>query len=71
MDGLEHELGDRLRVVRLDLHSPPGRELAGRWGLRVTPTFVLFDAAGREAWRQTGGPDVGRVRAAVGADGPP
>jgi hypothetical protein len=66
VDGLEREMAGRLEVIRLDLDTPAGRELGRRWSLRFTPSFILFDAAGREAWRGTGRLDPAEVRRAVG-----
>jgi hypothetical protein len=66
VDGLEREMAGRLEVIRLDIATPPGRELGRRWNLRFTPSFILFDAAGSEAWRGTGQLDPAEVRRAVG-----
>lgn len=62
MDGLEREYEGRLRVLRLDVQSQVGRELAPLYGFQYTPTFILFDAAGNELWRQIGGLDAERLR---------
>ncbi len=65
VDALEQELDGRLHIIRLDVQSPVGRELAPVYGFQFTPTFIFFDAQGREAWRQIGGLDADRVRRAV------
>jgi thioredoxin-related protein len=62
VDGLEREYEGRLRVLRLDVQSQVGRELAPLYGFQYTPTFILFDAAGNELWRQIGGLDAERLR---------
>lgn len=62
VDRLENELGDRLRVIRLNAQDKIGRELAPVYELEYTPTFVLFDGRGNEMLRQTGGLDTGRVK---------
>ena len=62
MDGLEREYAGRLLIIRLDIQSEVGRELAPVYGFQYTPTFVFFDAAGTELWRQVGGLDAGRLR---------
>jgi hypothetical protein len=67
VDGLEREMARRLEVIRLDLDTPAGRELGRRWNLRFTPSFILFDAAGGEAWRGTGRLDPAEVRRVVGS----
>jgi thioredoxin-related protein len=54
-----------LKVVRLDVNSEAGRELGARWRAGFTPTFILFDGAGREIWRGLGALDPDTVRAAL------
>ncbi|TDA65364.1 MAG: thioredoxin [Chloroflexi bacterium] len=66
MDGLEKEMSGRLDVIRVDIHTRDGRELANQMGFEYTPTFILFSADGAELWRQVGGLDVDRVRQSVG-----
>ena len=61
MDGLEEEYQDQLRVVRVDVQSSLGRELARDYGT-FTPTFVLFDPLGEELWRVVGSLDAEEVR---------
>lgn len=66
VDGLEKEMSGRLDVIRVDIHTKGGRELADQMGFEYTPTFILFAADGAELWRQVGGLDVDRVRQSVG-----
>ena len=66
MDRLEQEMQGQLKVVRLDIHSSAGRELGARWGFRAVPTFILFDAAGREIQRAFGRLDPEAVKSALG-----
>jgi thioredoxin-related protein len=54
-----------LKVIRLDVNSEAGRELGARWDATFTPTFILFDGAGREIWRGMGALDPAAVRAAL------
>jgi thioredoxin-related protein len=65
VDGLEHDMQGELKVVRLDVNSEAGRELGARWRAGFTPTFILFDGAGREIWRGLGALDPATVRAAL------
>jgi hypothetical protein len=41
-------------VIRLDIQSATGRALAPLYGFQYTPTFVFFDATGKELWRSIG-----------------
>lgn len=54
MDRLEQEKGDHLQVIRLNIMQPVGREMGRRLGFQVTPTFIVFDAQGRELGRSIG-----------------
>lgn len=51
-----------MRVIRLNMQDPIGRELARQYGALVTPTFIYLDAQGVEQWRQVGSIDSQRVR---------
>lgn len=66
VDSLERELADRLKVVRLNVASPAGQDLAMQLAVENrTPTFVLLDAQGNELWRGFGIFDDAAVRAAL------
>lgn len=66
VDNLERELADRLKVVRLNVASPAGQDLAMQLEVENrTPTFVLLDAQGNELWRGFGVFDDAAVRAAL------
>lgn len=66
VDSLERELGDQLRVVRLNVASPAGEELALQLQVENrTPSFVLLDPDGNELWRGFGVFDDAAVRAAL------
>jgi len=62
VDELERQLEGRLEVIRLNIQENVGRELAPVYGFRVTPTFIFFDAEGKELWRQEGGLNTQRVQ---------
>lgn len=66
VDSLERELGDRLRVVRLNVASAAGQDLATQLQVENrTPSFVLLDPDGNELWRGFGTFDDAAVRAAL------
>lgn len=44
------------QVVRVNILEAVGREFARAHAFEGTPTFVLFDGAGREVRRWRGGP---------------
>ena len=65
MDGLERELEGQARVVRLNVLSQMGREMARRYGVRGMPTFLVFDGQGDLVGRQAGFPDRSEIKALV------
>lgn len=66
VDRLEAETQGRLVVLRVNVQSPAGRELAAFYGFEYTPTFIFFDAQGVERWRMVGSLDPERVLAELG-----
>lgn len=50
-------------VLRLNLAEDVGRAAARRFGVRLTPTFIVFAPDGRERHRQSGFPDIERLEA--------
>jgi thioredoxin 1 len=62
VDRLEKELRGKLVVRRVDIQSAEGRTLASQYGIEMIPTFIFFDAAGREQWRSAGQLEAARVR---------
>jgi hypothetical protein len=54
VDGIERDLGAAARVIRLNRHTPVGNAITARLGLRLVPSFVVFDGQGEERWRQDG-----------------
>jgi thioredoxin-related protein len=67
VDGLREEWGGTVAIVQVNVHRPENRDLLNRLGVRFTPTFVLYDGAGQEAWRAAGVLDSAALRAAVQA----
>jgi len=62
---LEESLAGQLLVLQIDIFSTAGKELAARYGSRVTPTFIMLDGDGQELWRSVGNVDPERVRESV------
>lgn len=65
VDGLERDLGDRAQVIRLDVYTGLGQQMAARYGVRGVPTFVVLDGEGNVHQVSGGIPDVGSLAAAV------
>jgi len=54
VDELQTQFQDRIRVTRVDLLTPAGRELAARYQFTFTPFFVGLDSNGNVTWQQSG-----------------
>ncbi|MBI4315613.1 MAG: thioredoxin family protein [Chloroflexi bacterium] len=65
MDRLDAELGKQMQIIRLNIQDAAGRDFARRYAISITPSFVMFDAHGDEAWRSVGALDPAHVRAAL------
>ena len=50
-------------MLRINLDEEVGRAVARRHGVRLTPTFIVFEPGGRERYRQSGFPDLDRLEA--------
>ena len=62
VDRLEATFRGNLVVRRVDIQSDEGARLTAEYGIEFTPTFIFFDAAGREQWRSVGHIDATTVR---------
>jgi thioredoxin-like negative regulator of GroEL len=63
VDGLEHEMKDKVRFTRVDIGSDDGGRLAQRYGITAVPAFLALDAQGRVVYRKLGGrPDADEVK---------
>ncbi len=65
VDQLERDLTDQAELLRLDVRSEPGNQLAYRWQVTGVPAFFVFDGAGELVHRQAGAPDVAAIKDAV------
>lgn len=48
---LIEEIEDEFNVLRIDIHTPVGREIRRRMAFSFTPEFVVFNRSGQEIWR--------------------
>ncbi len=65
VDALETDLGARADVLRVSIHTEPGRALSERYDFVSAPLFIIFDAEGRVIRRGAGVPSVADVLQAV------
>lgn len=69
VNGIEEDLEGTARVIRLDIASDRGKQVAGRYGVEAVPTIVVLDGEGEVVHRESGKPDREEVvsRAAAAA----
>ena len=51
VDRLQTKLGERFRVIRINIHSQFGISLTKKYLTRTVPSFLIFDANGKEVKR--------------------
>jgi thiol-disulfide isomerase/thioredoxin len=65
VDRLEQELDGQAEVVRINLMSRMGLDLARRYGVRASPTLLVFDGSGAVVYTEAGIPSQQAVLEAV------
>ena len=54
MKAIEKKYGDQIKVVFYDVWKPEQKKYAEQYGIRLIPTQVFLDAAGKEFFRHEG-----------------
>jgi thioredoxin-related protein len=67
VNGIEKDLAGKSEVIRLNLLTSVGKELASRFAVTAVPTIVVLDANGEVVYRQAGIPNRKKVVAAASA----
>jgi len=67
VDRLEKNLAGQAQVLRINVLSKTGLDLANRYGVRATPTTLVFDGRGTVVYTQAGIPKEAAITAAVQA----
>lgn len=58
---------DRAELIRVNVATPTGLEVAQTYGVRATPTLLVFDGQGNVTYSHIGVPNAGAVAQAVEA----
>lgn len=58
---LKERLGDRLRIVKLDIDNPANGDIVRQMDVRSVPTLMLF-RNGQLLWRESGAKDVATLQ---------
>ena len=65
MDRIESQLAGKAVLVRVNVASPAGLQVARGYGIRATPSLLVLDAGGNVVYSHTGVPNLSAVIAAV------
>ena len=65
VNGIEKDLEGKAKVVRLNMLSQVGKEVAGQFGVQSIPTTLVLDATRKEIYRHSGVPNRREVVAQV------
>ena len=61
VNGIERDLEGRAKVVRVNLLSKLGRELARAYGVTAIPAMIVFDGGGQVRFSHRGMPNRHRI----------
>ena len=64
LDGLKKQLGERVKIVKIDIDSPVNRQLVNSYQVQAVPTLMLFKA-GKMVWRQSGAMQATQIRQVI------
>ena len=65
LEGLKKQLGERVKIVKIDIDSPVNRQLVNSYQVQAVPTLMLFKA-GKMVWRQSGAMQATQIRQVIG-----
>ena len=64
LEGLKKQLGERVKIVKIDIDSPVNRQLVNSYQEQAVPTLMLFKA-GKMVWRQSGAMQATQIRQVI------
>ena len=64
LEGLKKQLGERVKIVKIDIDSPVNRQLVNSYQVHAVPTLMLFKA-GKMVWRQSGAMQATQIRQVI------
>lgn len=65
MSRLERDLEGQAQVLRLNVGSPVGRQLAAQYRVRGVPTFLVFNGSGQVIHVEVGRLDAERLKTEI------
>lgn len=65
VDRIENQLGQKAVLVRVDVGTDAGLQIAQRYGIRAIPSLLVLDSGGVVVYSHTGVPGAAAVLAAI------
>lgn len=66
VDQLERDIAAQADLLRLNVKTAPGDQLAYRWQVTGLPTFFVLNDQGEIVYRRAGAPDTEEIKRVVG-----
>jgi len=57
---VKKKLGDKVNFFRVDISTRMGKDLMGKYNIKINSAYVIFDQHGNEVWRSYAIPLNGR-----------
>lgn len=67
VDRIAQQVQDRAELIRVNVATPAGLDVARLYDIRATPTLLVFDGQGNVVYTHVGIPNAGAVVGVVGA----
>ena len=64
LEGLKKQLGERVKIVKIDIDSPVNRQLVNSYQVQAVPTLMLFKE-GKMVWRESGAMQATQIRQVI------
>ena len=64
LEVLKKQLGEREKIVKIDIDSPVNRQFVNSYQVQAVPTLMLFKA-GNMSWRQSGAMQATQIRQVI------
>ena len=64
LEGLKKQLGERVKIVKIDIDSPVNRQLVNSYQVQAVPTLMLFKEV-KMVWRQSGAMQATQIRQVI------
>ena len=64
LEELKKQLGEKIKIIKIDIDTPPNRPNVAKYGIQSVPTLILFKE-GKLLWRQSGAMQTQQLRSIV------